>query len=57
VLQSKIGALTKSTHEKISSGGGVTAGTMKRKAIQMAKSALTSEFSEGEIYNLSKKRK
>lgn len=35
--------------EKVTTGGGVTAGSMKRKAIGMARDMLTSEFAAGGI--------
>ena len=51
ILQSKMGKLAKSLKDKTDkvngSGGGVTAATMKRKALMMAKGAMISEFSAG----------
>lgn len=48
ILQSKLGNLLKEK-EKLASGGGVTAATMKRKALMMAKSMMLSEFSAGTV--------
>ncbi|KAJ3255384.1 ATP-dependent RNA helicase dbp7 [Boothiomyces macroporosus] len=57
-LQSKLGNLAKSLHENdLASGGGITASSMKRKANQMAKNAMVSEFADGNIAQLMKKRK
>jgi hypothetical protein len=48
ILQSKLGNLAKQVKEaKTASGGGVTPGSMKRKALQMASSMMVSEFSAG----------
>jgi hypothetical protein len=56
VLQSKVGQLNKDKESK-SSSGGVSAGTMKRKAIQMAKDAMMSEFADGDVVQTMKKTK
>ncbi|KAJ3275463.1 ATP-dependent RNA helicase dbp7 [Terramyces sp. JEL0728] len=57
-LQSKLGNLAKTLHENdLASGGGITASSMKRKANQMAKNAMVSEFADGNIAQLMKKRK
>jgi hypothetical protein len=57
VLQNKIGTLNKGIKEKVSGNGGVTAGSMKRKAAAMVKNAMMSEFGDGDIVSLSKKKK
>lgn len=57
ILQSKLGKLAQSIKDKTSSGGGVTAATMKRKALQMASSMMKSEFSAGDPSQAVKKKK
>jgi hypothetical protein len=59
VLQSKLGTLAKNAKElKNANGGGVTAGSMKRSAIHMAKTMMISEFSAGNpVLPLVKKKK
>jgi ATP-dependent RNA helicase DDX31/DBP7 len=48
VLQAKANDQSKQD-SKVGSGGGVTAGTMKRKAVQMARDLAISEFAAGDI--------
>ncbi|KAI8901012.1 P-loop containing nucleoside triphosphate hydrolase protein [Globomyces pollinis-pini] len=58
LLQSKLGNLVKSQKDiKNSAGGGITAGSMKRKAVAMAQKAMISEFDDGNIIQGMKKQK
>jgi ATP-dependent RNA helicase DDX31/DBP7 len=56
VLQSKIGTMKKEREKETGKQGGVTAGVMKRKASAMMKTAMISEFADGDILHLAKKK-
>jgi ATP-dependent RNA helicase DDX31/DBP7 len=55
-LQSKLGVIAKNSKDQTKSGG-VSANAMKRKANQMIKVAMVSEFADGNVVHVGKKRK